>query len=82
MAGTVCFGRAELRGFGRHVHLHEELGSLAERRGGVVHLPEQVDAVNRMNQVEAVDRFLRLVRLQVADEMPPELLIGSCTDLL
>ena len=45
-------------------------------------LPEQLDAVDRLDRGERRPGLSSLVRLQVAEEMPPELRFRSALDLL
>src|SRR3954463_2162858 len=75
-------GRAELRRFSRQIDLNQDLGrSLPLGRRGV-HLSKQLDRVDRMDAVKAGRGFPGLVRLQVADEMPPDRDVGRVADFL
>lgn len=66
----------------REIHLHQHLQAPGDGRGSGVHALKQVDAVNGMNQRHTLGRFSCFVRLQMPDEMPADLHIGTGIDLL
>ena len=61
---------AALGGLARHVDLQEHLHRLAAGARAAVQLPGQLDPVDRVDHVEQLEGVLRLVRLQVPDEVP------------
>ena len=78
----VEWRRPELRGLVGDLHLNQEF-----RRGPCLDgcegdLLEQLDAVDRLDRGERRRGFSSLVRLQVTEEMPPDLRFRSTLDLL
>ena len=74
---------AELRGFSRQVHLHEHVGARAGFGRGCIDPADEVDRIYRMDDGERRRHLRRLVRLEMADQMPADSLeIGSIGDLL
>ena len=51
-------------------------------RGRLIDPLQQIDAVDRVNRADRRRGFSRLVRLQVADEMPPQSGIGRLCNFL
>src|SRR5262245_8663362 len=63
---------AVLRGFARQIDLDESFELASGRVGRLLEALQQVHAVDRLDGVEARRCLPRLVRLQVADEMPAD----------
>ncbi len=61
---------AELGAFARDVDLEKDVLDLAHGFGAAVQLLRQLDPVDRIDEVEEPDRVLRLVGLEMADEVP------------
>src|SRR5258708_6055069 len=72
-AGYIRFQGAKLRRLAREIDLDEQVRSrtLLDRRR--VHAAYQIDRVNRMNGRKGGRRLPDLVRLEVADQVPPDL---------
>ena len=76
---------AELCRLSGEIHLHQDLERFAARGPAacrIVEALQQIDRVDRLDAREGQCRLLRLVGLQVADEMPPCRYIGRVGDLL
>ena len=54
----------------RQIDLNQNILHFMDFLRGVVHRRQKMLAVHGMNQVEKPDRLLRLVRLQMPDQMP------------
>src|SRR2546425_4872953 len=73
--------RPEFRRLAGQVHLDEELGSGACLCRHTGELLEQLDAINRLNRRECLDRPPRLVRLEMPDQVPARRKVRSLIDL-
>src|SRR5207245_1688965 len=75
-------GAAGLLGFLGHVHLQQRAHPHALRRRSLVELRRERERVERMHQGEATRDVLRLVALQVPDQVPRRAAAGRGVDLL
>ena len=64
--------RAVFRVLQRQIHLDQHVDGAPGFAGGLIDPLQQVDAVDRVNRADRRRGFPRLVRLQVADEVPPQ----------
>src|SRR6266545_107320 len=74
--------RTELRVFAGEIELDQHLRRATMRAGRGIQFLQQVDRIDGMNAGERHRGLFRLVRLQVADEMPPYLNVGRLADFL
>jgi hypothetical protein len=63
---------AVLRRFARQIDLDQQFRRVSSVGRPAIELFEQLHAVDRLNHRERRRRLARLVRLQVAEEMPPD----------
>ena len=70
------YRRAEFRVFQRKVDLDQDVDRSAGFAGGLVDAVQQINAVDGVNCMGRARRFPSLVRLQVADQMPVQPVIG------
>ena len=82
MVPTAATGAPNLRVFEREIDLDQHLDRPARLAGGLVDALQQVDAVDRVNRVSGAGGLSGLVRLQVADQMPLQRVIGRLGNFL
>jgi hypothetical protein len=73
---------AVLCGLAGEINLYEQLDLAARRPSGFVEFRDQCPIVHRVNDVEPRPGFPGFVRLQVADQMPPDPEVGGLVHLL
>src|SRR4026209_1328738 len=80
--GSLVGGGPELGRLAREIDLDQDLGCRTAVGCGGIDLLQQFDRVNRMVAMKCRGGLLRLVRLQVANKMPPYLNVGCFADFL
>ncbi len=68
----IACGCAVLGDLAGNVDLHEQVESASGRSGRLVQAHQKLRSVDRVDDVEAARGLRRLVRLKVADEVPPK----------